>query len=77
MHLLLLRYTVFRAVLVLVAIFAVLGIAVDHIFYWPQIILVPLALVGVYDTLQPWHAILRNYPIIGHIRFLLEAIHPH
>lgn len=32
--------------------------------------------VGIHDRLQRRHAILRNYPIIGHLRFLLEAIGP-
>ena len=32
--------------------------------------------VGVYDLLQERHSILRNYPILGHIRFMLEFIRP-
>ena len=35
-----------------------------------------LVAVGVHDLLQRRHAILRNYPIVGHIRFLLEEIRP-
>jgi glutamate synthase domain-containing protein 2 len=35
-----------------------------------------LALVGVYDIAQRRHSILRNYPILGHARFMLEAIRP-
>lgn len=35
-----------------------------------------LALVGLYDLTQLRHAILRNYPIMGHFRFLLEHIRP-
>jgi glutamate synthase domain-containing protein 2 len=35
-----------------------------------------LALVGVYDLIQRRHSILRNYPILGHARFMLEAIRP-
>lgn len=31
---------------------------------------------GVHDLRQTRHAILRNYPVIGHIRFLLEYIRP-
>lgn len=33
-------------------------------------------LLGLYDLLQRRHSILRNYPIIGHMRFLLESIRP-
>ena len=32
--------------------------------------------VGVYDLNQSRHAILRNYPILGHMRFALEFIRP-
>ena len=32
--------------------------------------------LGIYDLRQLNHSILRNYPIGGHIRFLLEAIRP-
>src|SRR5207247_3578035 len=32
--------------------------------------------VVVYDVTQRRHAILRNFPIIGHFRYLLEAVGP-
>lgn len=35
-----------------------------------------LALLGVRDMVQVRHSVLRNYPIIGHLRFLLEFIRP-
>ena len=35
-----------------------------------------LSLTGVHDLRQTRHAILRNYPVIGHLRFLLEYIRP-
>ncbi|MEO5736217.1 MAG: FMN-binding glutamate synthase family protein, partial [Variovorax sp.] len=31
---------------------------------------------GIHDVRQTRHAILRNYPVIGHIRFLLEYVRP-
>src|SRR5262245_17195533 len=34
------------------------------------------SLLGVRDLLQPRHAILRNYPITAHLRFLFEKIRP-
>ena len=41
-------------------------------------LLLSLALIalGVYDMQQTRHAILRNYPILGHLRFALEFIRP-
>ena len=35
-----------------------------------------LCATGAHDLLQSRHAILRNYPVIGHLRFLLEFIRP-
>lgn len=35
-----------------------------------------LAVVAIYDMSQKKHAILRNFPIIGHFRYFLEAIGP-
>jgi glutamate synthase domain-containing protein 2 len=35
-----------------------------------------LVLVGLRDTLQRQRSVLRNYPLIGHLRFLLEYVRP-
>jgi hypothetical protein len=35
-----------------------------------------LAVLGVYDSVQTKHAILRNFPVVGHFRYLLESISP-
>lgn len=35
-----------------------------------------LSLLGVYDLTQGTHAILRNYPVTGHLRFLFESFRP-
>jgi glutamate synthase domain-containing protein 2 len=35
-----------------------------------------LLALGIHDVRQTHHAILRNYPIIGHLRFLLEHVRP-
>jgi len=35
-----------------------------------------LFLIGLKDSIQKRHSILRNYPLIGHFRFLLEYIRP-
>lgn len=46
--------------------------------FWLGLALVSgaLTLVGLHDLLQRRHAILRNYPIAAHLRFLLEEIRP-
>src|SRR5690606_28480819 len=35
-----------------------------------------LALLGAYDLRQTRHAVRRNYPVIGNLRFLFEFIRP-
>jgi glutamate synthase domain-containing protein 2 len=40
------------------------------------VLLGALVAVGIYDVLQRRHSILRNYPILGHMRFILESIRP-
>lgn len=54
------------------------GLAVDFSprWWWVAGPLLAAAVVGVHDLLQRRHSILRNYPIIGHARFLLEEIRP-
>lgn len=58
-------------------IFAVLlMMLVSSHFGWVLVIVLPLFVVGLYDVLQTKHAILRNYPVIGHFRFIFESIRP-
>lgn len=40
------------------------------------VVLVLLGLVAVHDLTQTRHSILRNYPVVGHLRFILEAFGP-
>ncbi len=43
---------------------------------WSFIIVTPLILVGLYDITQKKHTILRNFPVLGHFRYLLESVRP-
>jgi glutamate synthase domain-containing protein 2 len=43
---------------------------------WIALVFAALTLIGVHDALQTEHSVLRNYPIIGHLRFLLELVRP-
>jgi glutamate synthase domain-containing protein 2 len=40
------------------------------------VLLAALLCLAVYDLVQRKHSVLRNYPVAGHLRFLLEAIPP-
>lgn len=46
-------------------------------WYLLYVLTVPLTLLGLHDVFfKRRHTILRNYPIIGHFRYLLEEIRP-
>lgn len=70
------RYTV----LVLCVATAVLGLiaatAWDRWWWLLPVLGVLLSIVGFLDLHQTRHSILRNYPVIGHLRFMLEFIRP-
>ena len=40
------------------------------------IVSILLSLLGLYDVLQNRHSILKNYPIMGHFRFIFEEFRP-
>ncbi len=43
---------------------------------WLWILGLALVTLVLYDLLQKRHAILRSFPIIGHLRYILESIGP-
>lgn len=48
-----------------------------HEWLWPFTLSTGiLSLIGLFDLLQQRHAVRRNYPILGNIRYLVEAIRP-
>ena len=45
-------------------------------WWWPAGLFGVLALIGLWDVLQQRQAIRRNYPVIGHLRFMFEYLRP-
>ena len=48
---------------------------------WPQLLwlaspLTLLTVLGIWDLVQDEHSLLRNYPVLGHMRWLFEGIRP-
>ncbi|NTS41113.1 FMN-binding glutamate synthase family protein [Flavisolibacter sp. BT320] len=43
---------------------------------WWLLLTLPLLVLALKDAQQTQHAILRNYPVIGHLRYLFEKIRP-
>jgi len=62
--------------LILVLLVVPLALLVSPWWWLLEIAFVLLALVGIRDYTQPRHSILRNFPIIGHLRFILEDMGP-
>jgi glutamate synthase domain-containing protein 2 len=69
------RYLAMWCAILLLAACAAFA-ATGHISWLWIIVPVLLAALGVYDLTQERHAILRNYPLWGHFRFLFEFIRP-
>ena len=45
-------------------------------FRWTALLIIPYVLTGVYDLYFSTSNVLRNYPVIGHLRYGLEFISP-
>ncbi len=43
---------------------------------WSLVVLAPLFLLGLRDALQNKHTVLKNFPLIGHGRYLIESVRP-
>jgi glutamate synthase domain-containing protein 2 len=43
---------------------------------WSFLLFMPIILVGISDILQNKHTIQKNFPVIGHFRYWLEAFRP-
>src|ERR1700759_1564005 len=73
------RFIVLTICAVVTALLLALGVF-DHKTF--DLVLIPLfvfgalTLLGIHDVMQKSHAVLRNYPISAHLRFLLEEIRP-
>ena len=69
-----------RKLFIIYSLMAVLLIGLIAAYFpailWSLLLVGPLILLGLYDYFQKEHAILRNFPLIGHFRYLFEAIRP-
>ncbi len=69
------RYS-FMALCAFGVLLSLFSLGVFQVGWLALIVCSVLVGVGVHDLRQTRHAILRNYPVIGHLRFLLEFIRP-
>jgi glutamate synthase domain-containing protein 2 len=47
-----------------------------HSVKWFFLFLVPIIILWIYDLLQKQHSLLRNFPVLGHIRYFFEFLRP-
>jgi glutamate synthase domain-containing protein 2 len=71
-----LRFFVLGVLLNLVVVTVVAGVIGGPGWWILLAALLLLLVVGVHDLVQKKHSILRNYPVLGHMRFLMEGIRP-
>lgn len=57
--------------LITLALFAML-----HSIEWFVGFLIPIIILWIYDLVQKKHTILRNFPVLGHVRYFLEFLRP-
>jgi len=70
------RYGAF-VIVAFIFVAALVGAAVYSLWLlMPALIAGAFFLLGVHDLSQRRHSILRNYPVAGHLRFLLESFRP-
>jgi glutamate synthase domain-containing protein 2 len=66
---------IFLLILVNLAITGI-ALASNPGVYWWLCATLPLLLLALRDLMQSRHAIIRNFPIVGHLRYLFESIRP-
>ena len=69
-----------RRIFILTSIITVLLVVISSLMFepiwWILLIIAPLIALGFSDIKQNHSSILRNFPVIGHLRFILESLRP-
>ena len=68
------RYSTFAGVICLTVLSLIALIGWSGWFVIPFLVFGALSLLGLRDVRQESHSVLRNYPVLGHVRFLMEKI---
>ena len=66
-------YVGFGSILLIIIAFLVI---LNASWYWTVGLIILLIAIGVYDKKQRKHTLLRNFPVLGHIRYILEFFRP-
>lgn len=70
------RTIFFSTAILVTAGIVLLGYFIHPNYYYLFILFGPLILIGIHDATQKEHAIRKNFPLIGNLRYILESISP-
>jgi glutamate synthase domain-containing protein 2 len=71
------RFAALGSALALCALAVVAALTLGGVgFIVVAVVFGAIALIGIHDVVQRRHSILRNYPILGHMRFAMETVRP-
>ena len=60
-----------------IVLLVIIGLAVvNRLALWSLVVVGPIILLGLHDVLQSRHSLLRNFPLLGHGRYFMEAFRP-
>ncbi|HDR46708.1 MAG TPA: FMN-binding glutamate synthase family protein, partial [Geoalkalibacter subterraneus] len=68
--------TLFLALSLVITVVIVIVALSKPIAWWSFALFGPFMVLGLYGIVQRKHTLLRNFPLLGHFRFLLESIRP-
>lgn len=66
----------FKKIIIFGAIFVIVLSIIDNMFLWLIPIYFIFMLIGFYDIKQTKHALWRNFPVFGRMRWILEELRP-
>lgn len=67
---------IFKVLAATILILIVAGGLYNSIFWWSAVVFVPLIILGIYDLVQTKHSIMRNFPVVGRLRYFMEDLRP-
>ncbi|MDA3913772.1 MAG: FMN-binding glutamate synthase family protein, partial [Oleiagrimonas sp.] len=64
----------------ILSVLSLLAVAILAPFYpgalYFLLLIIPLIGIGIHDVTRAHHNVLTNYPVIGHLRYMMEFISP-
>ena len=65
-----------KIILTTLAILLGIFIIINVSYLWLILIIITLVIIAIYDIKQTKHSLWRNFPIVGRLRWVFEALRP-